>query len=195
MQENTARRDWTFPLLEDVIVVADAAMRAKQPAKIVDALVRTLPSVLANAGALPPEVLAPDPRGYLRREAYRSERFGYQVLLLTWGPGQASPVHDHGDTWGVEAVLRGRLDVVDYRVRHREQALAELQPRGGHSLVDGQIIGLLPPHDLHLCRNPDPRGAAVSLHVYGEALHDVTRFVPIDDAGWFRPERVRLESA
>lgn len=193
---STATRDgWTFPLLEDVVVVADAAMRARQPARIVDALVRTLPSVLATAGALPPEVLAADDRGYVRREVYRSPKFGYQVLLLTWGAGQASPVHDHGDTWGVEAVLRGRLDVVDYRVRHRDKALAELQPRGGHTLMDGQIIGLLPPHDLHLCRNPDPRTAAVSLHVYGESLDSVTRYVPIDGQGWFRPEKVRLESA
>ena len=192
---STATRDgWTFPLLGDVIVVADAAMRAKQPASIVAALVRTLPDVVANAGALPPEALSADRDGYVRREVYRSAKFGYQVLLLTWGPGQASTVHDHGDTWGVEAVLRGRLDVVDYRVRHREKALAELQPRGGHQLVDGQILGLLPPHDLHLCRNPDPRTTAVSLHIYGEALDDITRYLPIDDKGWYRPERVRLES-
>lgn len=189
-----ALRAAPFPLLEDVIVLADAAMRAREPRRIVAALVSGLRGLLGTAGALPPELLRPDPAGYARRELYRSPEHGYQVLAITWGPGQGSPVHDHADTWGVEAVLRGRLEVVDYGIAGRSRALMTLHPRDHHALVDGSVIGLLPPHDLHSCRNAGNRETAVSLHVYGTPLEHVRRFVHVE-RDLYRPERVRLTSA
>jgi len=182
-----------FPLLEDVIVVANAAMRARDPRKIVPTLVEGLRGALAVAGALPAELLRVDPAGHVRRELYRSPQYGYQVLAITWAPGQGSSVHDHGDTWGVEAVLGGRLDVLDYRVRGRHRSLSELHPANQHVLVDGTVIGLLPPHDLHSCRNAGVRETAVSLHVYGKPLDNVKRYVHVE-GHLYRPERVRLES-
>lgn len=182
-----------FPLLEDVIVLVDAAMRAREPRRIVARLIDGLRGVLAVAGALPPELLRGDASGIVRRELYRSPEHGYQVIAITWLPGQGSSVHDHGQTWGVEAVLRGRLDVLDYRVRGRHRALSDLRPADHHLLVDGTVIGLLPPHDLHSCRNADARETAVSLHVYGRPLDSVKRYVHVED-DLYRPERVRLES-
>jgi predicted metal-dependent enzyme (double-stranded beta helix superfamily) len=182
-----------FPLLEDVIVVVDAAMRAREPSRIVARLIDGLHGVLAVAGALPPELLRGDPSGILRRELYRSPEHGYQIIAITWLPGQGSSVHDHGQTWGVEAVLRGRLDVLDYRVRGRHRALSDLRPADHHLLVDGTVIGLLPPHDLHSCRNAGTRETAVSLHVYGQPLDNIKRYVHVE-GHLYRPERIRLES-
>lgn len=182
-----------FPLLEDVIVVADAAMRARDPRRIVPRLVEGLKGALATAGALPPELLQGDPDALVRRELHASAEHGYQVVAITWAPGQGSAVHDHGDTWGVEAVLRGQLDVLDYRVHRRHRALSTLRPSEQHVLVDGQVIGLLPPHDLHACRNASPRETAVSLHVYGRPLDNVRRYVHVE-GDVYRPERVRLHS-
>lgn len=181
-----------FPLLEDIVVLADAAMRAREPRRIVARLIDGLRGALAVAGALPPELLRGAPEAPARRELYRSPRHGYQIIAITWLPGQASPVHDHGRTWGVEAVLRGRLDVLDYRVRGRHRALSELHPADQHPLVDGTVIGLLPPHDLHSCRNASARETAVSLHVYGEPLENVKRYIHVD-GDLYRPERTRLE--
>ena len=56
-----------FPLLEDVIVVANAAMRARDPRRIVPRLVEGLKGALATAGALPPELLQGDPDALVRR--------------------------------------------------------------------------------------------------------------------------------
>ena len=182
-----------FPLLEDVIVVADAAMRARDPRKIVPALVEGLRGALAVAGALPAELLRVEAAGHVRRELHRSPRYGYQVLAITWAPGQGSSVHDHGDTWGVEAVLRGKLDVLDYRVRGRHRSLSELHPANQHALIDGTVIGLLPPHDLHSCRNAGARETAVSLHIYGKPLDNVKRYLHVE-GDLYRPERIRLES-
>lgn len=189
-----AEKPVEFPLLEDVIVLADAAMRAREPRRIVDALVKGLRNLLPSVGELPPGLLQPSPDGYLRRELYRSPRDGYQVLAMTWGPGQGSTVHDHADTWGVEAVLRGRLEVVDYRVRDRNRALARLRASGRHELEGGRVIGLLPPHDLHACRNPGARDTTVTLHIYGTPLEEVRRYVHVEGE-LYRPERVRLASA
>ncbi len=188
-----ALRVTSFPLLEDVIVLADAAMRAREPRRIVANLVSGLQGLLPMTGALPPELLQPDPAGHVRRELYRSPRYGYQVLAITWGPGQGSSVHDHAETWGVEAVLRGQLEVVDYDIASRNRALTALRPSGHHALVDGSVIGLLPPHDVHACRNAGNRETAVSLHVYGTPLDTVRRFVHVED-DLYRPEKIRLAS-
>lgn len=188
-----APRPQAFALLEDVIVMADAAVRARDPRKVVARLVEGLKGALATAGALPPELLRGDADGLVRRELYRSPAHGYQVLAITWAPGQGSSVHDHGQTWGVEAVLRGQLDVLDYRVHRRHRALSTLRPAEQHVLVDGQVIGLLPPHDLHACRNASTRDTAVSLHVYGQPLDNVRRYVHVE-GDVYRPERARLLS-
>lgn len=182
-----------FPLLEDVIVLTDAAMRAREPRRIVAALVDGLRAALATAGALPPELLRGEPAAHVRRELYRSPDHGYQIIAITWAPGQGSGVHDHDQTWGVEAVLRGRLDVLDYKVRGRHRALSELHPFDQHPLVDGTVIGLLPPHDLHSCRNGSARETAVSLHIYGKPLDSVKRYVHVE-GNLYRPERVKLEA-
>ena len=187
-------RNAHFPLLEDVVVLADAAMRVREPRRIVAALVEGLRNLLPTAGALPLELLTPDPAAYVRRALYRSPRHGYQVLAMTWGPGQGSPVHDHADTWGVEAVLRGHLEVLDYSVRDRNRALVRMHASDHHALEDGRVIGLLPPHDLHSCRNPSTRETTVTLHVYGTPLEEVRRYVHVE-GDLYRPERVRLATA
>lgn len=189
----TAPRRETFPLLDDVVVLADIAMASNRPQKIVPALVEGLRGALAQVGELPAWLLEPAPDGPVRRELYRSPEFGYQVVAITWAPGQGSGVHDHADTWGVEAVLRGELEVLDYRVAGRHKALTELRPADHRPLPAGSVIGLLPPHDLHACRNAGKRGVTVSLHVYGKHLKEVTRYVHVEESQ-YRTEKVRLIS-
>lgn len=88
------------------------------------------------------------------------------VLLLTWTPGQQTPIHDHL-AWGAVAVLRGR----EHEVRYAD--------RGDHLAVvaetvnpTGDISGFTPPGDIHRISNDDA-DLAVSLHVYGVDLREV----------------------
>lgn len=192
-QSGVATQRASFPLLDDVVVLADAAMKAGRPERIVPQLVANLQGLLGNVGALPPELLQPGRTAPARRELYRSHAFGYRVIAITWGTGQSSPIHDHADTWGIEAVLHGELEVVDFRSVREYEALSELVPSGQHRLRAGQVISLLPPHDLHACRNVGTRGPAVSLHVYGRHLEEVRSYVHLDGR-LYRQERVRLES-
>ena len=193
IQSNAALRRESFPLLDDVIVIADIAMASNRPERIVPVLVDGLQGAIANVGALPAWLLETDAAGPVRRELYRSPRLGYQVLAITWAPGQGSSVHDHADTWGVEALLHGQLEVVDYRIAGRHEALTELHPAEHRPLAAGSVIGLLPPHDLHSCRNAGARAIAVSLHVHGRQLEEVLRYTHVEGA-LYRPERMRLTS-
>lgn len=187
-----ARRE-SFPLLDDIIVLADIAMASNRPERIVQALVEGLQGALADVGPLPTWLLATGADTPVRRELYRSPQFDYQIIAITWATGQGSGVHDHADTWGVEAVLRGQLEVVDYRIAERHKALTELHPADHRSLPAGSVIGLLPPHDLHSCRNAGKRDIAVSLHIYGKQLKEVVRYSHVEEA-LYHAERVRLAS-
>lgn len=186
-----ARTPPPFPLLDDVIVLTDAAMRAGPPSKIVAALAGGLKGLLAGEVELPDWLLETRPDGHARRELYRSREHGYEVIAITWGPGQDSVVHDHGDTWGVESVMRGRLEVTDYRVKAQHRALSELHAAGSHVLEPGAVISLLPPHDLHQCRNASTGEPTVSLHVYGKHLQHVKRYTHVE-GDLYRPQRVML---
>lgn len=191
--DRTATAPRTFALLDDVVVLTDTAMRAREPARIVNALVKGLEGLLSGRLELPDWLLEPRPGEYARRELYRSREHGYEVIAITWAPGQGSSVHDHGDTWGVEAVLCGQLEVLDYRVAAQHRALSELHPAGHHTLDAGTVLGLLPPHDLHSCRNASARGTAVSLHIYGKHLQHVKRYSHVE-GDLYRPQRVMLDT-
>lgn len=182
-----------FSLLDDVIVLTDAAARSGDAAKGVKALAGGLKGLLAGPMELPEWLLETQAEGHARRELYRSREFGYEAVAITWAPGQDSTVHDHGDTWGVEAVLLGQLEVIDYRVRGRKRALSQLEECGRHVLDPGGVIPLLPPQDLHQCRNPSESEIAVSLHVYGRHLQHVKRYTRVE-GDLYRPERVMLET-
>jgi predicted metal-dependent enzyme (double-stranded beta helix superfamily) len=185
-------RQNTFPFLDDVIALADIACAAREPERTVATLVDGLHALLEGDPQLPSFLFAAKPDAYARRELYRSGSHGYQVLAITWAPGQGSGVHDRADQWGVEAVVRGELEVIDFEAT-AQQALTRLRPTAHRTLEAGQVIGLLPPHDLHACRNAGTRESAVSFHVYGRPLENVRRFVQVKD-GLYRAERASLSS-
>jgi predicted metal-dependent enzyme (double-stranded beta helix superfamily) len=90
----------------------------------------------------------------------RSDR---TLLLCAWPPGHLTPVHDHGDAWGLELVVRGALEVQQYQADGK--ALCE----DGHTWL-GQGDALWFDRDeryLHRARNLSAAHAAWTLHVYG----------------------------
>ena len=125
---------------------------------------RTL-SLAAAASQLSPP-LPQRPGEYTRTCVYADKRF--EVLLLDWSPGSATPIHDHGgEHWFV--VLKGRLRVDDFartdacdvpgRALLAQGESRELSP-GGLDLRSG-------PHDIHRVTADD---RAVTPHVYARPL-------------------------
>lgn len=82
---------------------------------------------------------------------------GYEVWLLSWVPGQASGLHDHGLSSGVLTVLEGEL--------------TERTERGARTL-DGGAQRVFAPGYVHEVVN-DSLEPAVSLHVYFPGLTDM----------------------
>lgn len=121
------------------------------------------------------------PEAYARRLLHRDPAGRYTAIVMTWGPGQGTPVHDHGGLWCVEGVVEGQIAVTQY----------EVAPAGGEQYVvtmrDTILAGvgtagrLIPPTDYHVISNARPDRASLTLHVYGGDLRECRVFMPQGD--------------
>lgn len=129
-----------------------------------------------------PSALAPflqwDPERYTRHLVYREELF--QILVLCWNPGQATPVHDHADQKCWMAIERGRLEIADFAWNRR----APLDELAREVVGDGELhvdqCACL--HKIDNCPRWDE--PAVSIHVYSR---------PFDSCHVYDPETGRRE--
>jgi hypothetical protein len=91
-----------------------------------------------------------------------------EVWLLTWLPGQGTDLHDHGGSSGAFLVVTGEL------TEHT------LTPPGGPLRLAGTTLPAgqgrsFGAHHIHQITNTTTQ-PAVSLHVYGPALREMTRY-------------------
>jgi quercetin dioxygenase-like cupin family protein len=102
---------------------------------------------------------------------------GYEVLLLSWLPGQSSGLHDHGSSTGVLTVLAGTL---------RERALTA-HGETTRALTAGAQRAFAAGY-VHQVVN-DSLEPAVSLHVYFPGLTEMTPYAcpPADQQVTARP--------
>lgn len=104
---------------------------------------------------------------------YRDPDFGFVVMVMVWGAGHGSAIHDHG-TWGVEAVLKNALRVTNYT-----GCEVNPQPTGDMVIGPGEIMHNLPPdRDVHKVEHPGAGESAISLHIYGREMSGNRQFVP-----------------
>ena len=175
-----------FPGAQRLIDTLDAALGAGDVPAITDALRRTLcRTIREHEVQLPASVFEAFPDHYGRRELYRSERHGYSVLAMTWGPGQGTPIHDHAGMWCVEGVWHGALEITQYELLAQADGRCRFQPVGSIEAGPGSAGSLIPPHEYHSIRNPSADGIAVSLHIYAGCMTRCAVFEPEDDH-WYR---------
>src|SRR4051794_13346390 len=96
-----------------------------------------------------------------------------QIWLLSWLPGQGTPLHDHGRSAGAFAVARGTLT--------ERIVAAGGGPRETERDLPPGRVRYFGPHYVHQVTN---RGAepAVSLHVYAPRLTEMNTYRVGDDA-------------
>ena len=83
---------------------------------------------------------------------------GYEIWLLSWLPGQVTPIHDHGGAVTVTTVLSGAV------LEERFERAGELEARAsGATLREIGDIDPIDPARIHRVR---PIGSAVTLHLY-----------------------------
>jgi predicted metal-dependent enzyme (double-stranded beta helix superfamily) len=121
------------------------------------------------------------PGGYCRRLLYRDPELGFTALVMTWGPGQRTPLHDHAGIWCVEGVLEGEMEVCRYELLDEPgEGVFHFAARGTLPAHAGSAGALIPPLEHHVLTNPSDR-MALTLHVYGGEMDHCTVFEPVED--------------
>ena len=177
--------DVTFPGHDKLVQALDTAVERGDQHAITAALRNTLCAMIRDRDVKLPEcVHAPIIDHYARRELYRSERHGYSVVAMTWGPGQGTPVHDHSGLWCVEGVWDGELEITQYELLERDGERFRFRAAGGMQAGPGSAGSLIPPHEYHTIRNASPDVVAISLHIYKAPMECCSMFVQQDEE-WF----------
>lgn len=175
----------TIPGLDELVGCIDDAVQRPTPEEVTGCVKETL-SRLASSGALqlPPAMVAPRADRYARRLLHRSERHGYTAIVMTWAPGQATPLHDHAGMWCVEGVLQGEIDVTRYDLVEQRNGAYRFREEGTVKAGIGNAGALIPPFEYHTIANRSPSENAVTLHVYAGEMTECTVFLP-RDGGWY----------
>jgi len=147
------------------------------------------PDILAQGSALLAELIAHDdwlPGEYAQPSAQRYQQYAlhvdpqarFSVVSFVWGPGQATPIHDH-TVWGLIGLLRGA-----------EQSQAYARTTDGRWAPDGTPVTLIPGQveavsprigDVHRVSNALAHQPSISIHVYGADIGKVQRSVYLED--------------
>ncbi|KAJ2768124.1 hypothetical protein IWQ56_003061 [Coemansia nantahalensis] len=91
----------------------------------------------------------------------------YNLLILVWGEGQASPIHDHAGSHCMMKLLSGHLDEELYAWPDGSAGEAKTMPlRCTTPLAANNIAYMHDKIGLHRIANPSMSEKAVSLHLY-----------------------------
>jgi 3-mercaptopropionate dioxygenase len=170
------------PGYRELVERLDRSVAAGDPESITAAVKADLEHLLGRrALSLPAALCAPLPQTYARRLLHRDPAGRYTAIVMTWGPGQGTAVHDHGGLWCVEGVVAGEIAVTQYQVDPEPDGLFQVRAIGQITAGIGSAGCLIPPTDHHVLANARPDAASITLHVYGGDLNDCLVFLPAAD--------------
>ena len=130
--------------------------------------------------------------GYARRLLHRNDALGYTAVVMTWGPRQRTPLHDHAGIWCVEGVIEGRMDVTQFDLVENPAPPAPgvycFEEKGCVHAAVGSAGCLIPPFEYHILANALDR-PSITLHVYGGEMTMCHVFEPSDGGRYVRRDR------
>ena len=139
----------------------------------VDAVRAALANLIAEDDWLPEAFARPDPDRYTQYLLHCDPLERFSVVSFVWGPGQATPLHDHR-VWGLVGMLRGS----EIETRYARDDHGRLTELGSTTLCRGDVAVLRPDEDdIHVVRNAFPDRVSVSIHVYGGNIGAINRAV------------------
>lgn len=151
--------------------LAGLLRRTSDEAAILSQGAQLLSALVTEDDWLPDAYAQPDPERYRQYLLHCDSAEAFSVVSFVWGPGQATPVHDH-TVWGLVGMLRGA---------ELSQAYARtadgVAPRGAPvRLEPGQVEAVSPRiGDIHRVANAFDDRASISIHVYGANIGAVRR--------------------
>lgn len=133
------------------------------------ALLRTL---VAQDDWLPAAYAQPNPERYQQFLLHADSTERFSVVSFVWGPGQATPVHDH-TVWGLIGMLRGAEYSQPWRLGDDGHAVPDGE---GVRLDAGDVEAVSPTvGDVHRVHNLFDDRVSISIHVYGANIGAVRR--------------------
>jgi predicted metal-dependent enzyme (double-stranded beta helix superfamily) len=164
----------------------DAAVGAGDQARIADAVKAVLQDTLrSNALALPDYFRTPLAETYARRLLYRDPTGRYTIVVMTWGPGQGTALHDHAGIWCVECVVDGQMEVTQYDLQSDAGGHYRFAERSRVHAGRGSAGCLIPPFEYHVLANAVPQ-PSITMHVYGGEMDHCHVFEPAGDGSYRR---------
>jgi predicted metal-dependent enzyme (double-stranded beta helix superfamily) len=166
------------------------AVRLGDVRAIAERIKSDLESFIPAEGLILPESFRrPKPDSYARRLLYRDDELGFTALVMTWGPGQRTALHDHAGIWCVEGVLEGEMEVVRYELLEEKDGECRFADRGSVHATAGTAGALIPPFEHHVLANALPDRASLTLHVYGGEMSHCDIFQPQENGSYRRSTR------
>lgn len=158
------------------------AVRLRDITAITERIKLELETFIPQEGLrLPQQFRNPLPDHYARRLLYRDAELDFTAVVMTWGPGQRTALHDHAGIWCVEGVVEGEMEVHRYELLDEEEpGVFRFAARGKAHACAGSAGALIPPFEHHVLANPREDRVALSLHVYGGDMDHCSVFEPID---------------
>jgi predicted metal-dependent enzyme (double-stranded beta helix superfamily) len=168
----------------------DSAVSLRDP-EIVTARVKGDLSDLLSSSELqlPASYWRTRAEGYARRLLHQNPELGYTAVVMTWAPGQCTPLHDHGGLWCVEGVVDGVMEVTRYDLTDQSNGSYAFVERGKLRAEVGSAGSLIPPVDYHILGNALEDRPSLTLHVYGGDLTECHVFLPRPDGRYERHSR------
>lgn len=171
--------------LEEFIERIGAAVgRNRSETETVTAVKEIVTESLGSKGWVPDRCLATVADCYARHLLYKDPAERFAIVVMVWGEGQSTPIHDHGGIWCVEGVYKGRIRVTRYDQQGPVEGGVVRFRRG--EVIDagmGATGALIPPVEHHSIENPFDQ-AAVTVHTYGGDLSSCQVYLPRADGAY-----------
>jgi predicted metal-dependent enzyme (double-stranded beta helix superfamily) len=149
-----------------------AEERRKSEAAILAETAPHLAALVAEDDWLDEAFARPDASRYQQHLLFCDPLRRFSVVSFVWGPGQATPIHDHM-TWGLVGMLRGAEISEGFALRSGVPVKT-----GEVRLEPGDVIALSPAEgDIHRVRNAHADRVSISIHVYGDDIGRVDRHI------------------
>ena len=180
--------------LSALIARLDAAVDDPDPERIVHRVKTALQSALrANELELPSTFRRTRPDTYARRLLHRDPDGRYTAVVMTWGPGQGTALHDHSGLWCVDCVVDGEIAVTQYDLvsgaGEGEGGAYTFEPQTHVTAARGEAGCLIPPFEYHTLANATPGRTSLTLHVYGGEMSQCHVFEPTGNGTYRRVTR------
>ena len=167
------------PRLQNFVTQLDALLKSTtDEAAILARGKPLLAKLVAKDDWLPDEYAQPNPDRYQQFLLYADPDDRFSVVSFVWGPGQATPIHDH-TVWGMIGMLRG----AELCQPFAKNAQGQYKPSGEEDRLEVGDVEAVSPSigDVHRVWNAFSDKASISIHVYGANIGKVNRHVFHED--------------